>query len=338
MRASISRRNRILLSITACALMISASLFGASPAHAVRNQAEIREFFMILSDGNVSHTITVIDYSKTLTQDACDASPMVQQWSQTRFTDDSYLKQCEITTDFKRATNPYVGVDQDGKVTFAAAPLELKDLSLGLPEDISVIERRVDFTGGYLAITKGTKGAELVESDPTSDSVRWINDLGSVVGAEGYIQGSSSYSHPIERKDFNELTAVPLPTEMTDFPHSRTIAAPTSYTPSPSASSYTPSPSASSYTPSSTASSPSPFSLGWLINRVINPVIGVGLGGFFVWCMWWILKKGLERNKTQARILVPSDYQAQSSAPPTPTPTVQEPHNPFDSEWRNPSA
>ena len=213
MRASISRRNRILLSITACALMISASLFGASPAHAVRNQAEIREFFMILSDGNVSHSITVIDYSKTLTQDACDASPMVQQWSQTRFTDDSYLNQCEITTDFKRATNPYVGVDQDGKVTFAAAPVELKDLALGLPEDISVIKRRVDFTGGYLAITKGTKGSELVESNPTSDSVRWINDLGSIVGAEGYIQGSSSYSHPIERKDFNELTAVPVPTE-----------------------------------------------------------------------------------------------------------------------------
>ena len=111
MRASISRRNRILLSITACVLMISCSLFGATPAHAVRNQAEIREFFMILSDGNVSHSITVIDYSKTLTQDACDASPMVQQWSQTRFTDDSYLNQCEITTDFKRATNPYVGVD-----------------------------------------------------------------------------------------------------------------------------------------------------------------------------------------------------------------------------------
>ena len=157
MRASISRRNRILLSITACALMISASLFGASPAHAVRNQAEIREFFMILSDGNVSHTITVIDYSKTLTQDACETSPMVQQWSQTRFTDDSYLNQCEITTDFKRATNPYVGVDQDGKVTFAAAPLELKDLALGLPEDISVIARRVDFTGPYLTITKGDR-------------------------------------------------------------------------------------------------------------------------------------------------------------------------------------
>ena len=328
MRASISRRNRILLSITACALMISASLFGASPAHAVRNQAEIREFFMILSDGNVSHTITVIDYSKTLTQDACDASPMVQQWSQTRFTDDSYLKQCEITTDFKRATNPYVGVDQDGKVTFAAAPLELKDLSLGLPEDISVIERRVDFTGGYLAITKGTKGAELVESDPTSDSVRWINDLGSVVGAEGYIQGSSSYSHPIERKDFNELTAVPVPTEMTDFPHSRTIAAPTSYTPSPSA---------SSYTPSSTASSPTPghFSLGLLIYLVIVPVIGVGMTILFV---RYMLKKDPNRNKTQAGTLASSDYQAQSSTPPAPTPTVQEPHNPFDSEWRSPSA
>ena len=329
MRASISRRNRILLSITACALMISASLFGASPAHAVRNQAEIREFFMILSDGNVSHSITVIDYSKTLTQDACDASPMVQQWSQTRFTDDSYLNQCEITTDFKRATNPYVGVDQDGKVTFAAAPLELKDLSLGLPEDISLVRRRVDFTGGYLTITKATKGSELVESNPIKDSVRWINDLDSVVGAEGFIQGSSSYSHPIERKDFNELTAVPVPTEMTDFPHTRTIAAPTQYTPSSTA---------SSYTPSSTASSPSPFSLEWLINRVINPVIGVGLGGFFVWCMWCILKKGLERNKTQAGTLASSDYQAQSSAPPAPPPTVQEPHNPFDSEWRSPSA
>ena len=321
MRASISRRNRILLSITACALMISASLFGASPAHAVRNQAEIREFFMILADGNVSHSITVIDYSKTLTQDACDASPMVQQWSQTRFTDDSYLNQCEITTDFKRATNPYVGVDQDGKVTFAAAPLELKELSLGLPEDISVIARRVDFTGPYLTITKGTKGSELVESNPTSDSVRWINDLGSVVGAEGYIQGSS-YSHPIERKDFNELTAVPVPTEMTDFPHSRTIAAPTSYTPSPS------------------ASSPPPwhFSLGWLITRVIFPIFSLGTSALFIMYMLKnMLKKETNRNKTQAGILVPSDYQAQSSAPPTPTPTVQEPHNPFDSQWRNPS-
>lgn len=319
MRASISRRNRILLSIAACVLMISTSLFGATPTHAVRNQAEIREFFIILSDGNVSHSITVIDYSKTLTQDACDASPMVQQWSKTRFTDGSYSNDCDITTDFKRATNPYVGVDQDGKVTFAAAPLELKDLSLGLPEDISVIARRVDFTGPYLTITKGTKGSELVESDPTSDSVRWINDLGSIVGAEGYIQGSSSYSHPIERKDFNELTAVPVPTEMTDFPHSRTIAAPTSYTPSP------------------TASSPAPwhFSLGWLINRVIFPIIGLGMLILFV---MYMLKKDPDRNKTQAGILVPSDYQAQSSAPPTPTPTVQEPHNPFDSEWRSPSA
>ena len=319
MRTSTSRRNRILLSIAACVLMISCSLFGATPTHAVRNQAEIREFFIILSDGNVSHTITVVDYSKTLTQDACDASPMVQQWSQTRFTDYSDSYYCKITTDFKRATNPYVGVDQDGKVTFATAPLELKDLSLGLPEDISVIARRVDFTGGYLAITKGTKGSELVESNPTSDSVRWINDLGSIVGAEGYIQGSSSYSHPIERKDFNELTAVPVPTEMTDFPHSRTIAAPTPYT------------------PSSTASSPTPghFSLGLLIYLVIVPVIGVGMTILFV---RYMLKKDPNRNKTQAGTLVPSDYQAQSSAPPTPTPTVQEPHNPFDSEWRSPSA
>lgn len=319
MRASISRRSHVLLSIAACALMISASLFGVSPAHAVRNQAEIREFFMILSDGNVSHSVTVIDYSKTLTQDACDASPMVQQWSQTRFKDDSYSNDCDITTHFKRATNPYVGVDQDGKVTFAAAPLELKDLSLGLPEDISVIARRVDFTGGYLAITKGTKGAELNESDPTSDSVAWINDLGSVVGAEGYIQGSSSYSHPIERKDFNELTAVPVPTEMTDFPHSRTIAAPTSYTPSPS------------------ASSPAPwhFSLRWLISRVIFPIFILGTSALFI---MYMLKKEPNRNKTQAGILVPSDYQAQSSTPTTPTPAVQEPHNPFDSQWRNPSA
>lgn len=319
MRASISRRNRVLLSIAACALMISASLFGASPAHAVRNQAAIRELFMILSDGNVSHSITVIDYSKTLTQNACDASPMVQQWSQTRFTDYSDSYYCEITTDFKRATNPYVGVDQDGKVTFAAAPMELKDLSLGLPEDISVIARRVDFTGGYLAITKGTKGAKLDESNPTSDSVSWIDDLGSVVGAEGYIQGSSSYSHPIERKDFNELTAVPVPTEMTDFPHSRTIAAPTPYT------------------PSSTASSPTPghFSLGLLIYLVIVPVIGVGMTILFV---RYMLKKDPNRNKTQAGTLASSDYQAQSSTPPAPTPTVQEPHNPFDSEWRSPSA
>ena len=318
MRTSISRRNRILLTIAACVLMISASLFGATPTHAVRNQAEIREFFHILSDGNVSHTITVIDYSKTLTQDACDASPMVQQWSQTRFTDGSYSNDCEITTNFKRATNPYVGVAQDGTVTFAAAPLELKDLSLGLPEDISVIARRVDFTGGYLTITKATKGSELVESDPTSDSVRWINDLDSVVGAEGFIQGSS-YSHPIERKDFNELTAVPVPTEMTDFPHSRTIAAPTPYTPSPA------------------ASSPTPwhFSLGWLISRVIIPIIGLGMLILFV---MYMLKKDPDRNKTQAGTLASSDYPAQSSTPPTPTPTVQEPHNPFDSEWRNPSA
>jgi len=243
---------------------------------------------------------------------------MVQQWSKTRFTDDSYLNQCAITTDFKRATNPYVGVDQDGKVTFAAAPLELKDLSLGLPEDISVIARRVDFTGPYLTITKGTKGSELVESDPTSDSVRWINDLDSVVGAEGFIQGSS-YSQPIERKDFNELTAVPVPTEMTDFPHSRTIAAPTPYTPSPA------------------ASSPTPwhFSLGWLISRVIIPIIGLGMLILFV---MYMLKKDPDRNKTQAGTLASSDYQAHSSTPPTPTPTVQEPHNPFDSEWRSPSA
>lgn len=323
MRTSISRRNRILLSIAACVLMISSSFFGATPSHAVRNQAETREFFQILSDGNVSHTITVIDYSKTLTQDACDASPMVQQWSKTRFTDGSYSNDCDITTEFKRATNPYAGVDQDGKVTFAAAPLELKDLGLGLPQDISVIARRVDFTGGYLTITKGTKGSELVESDPTSDSVRWINDLDSVVGAEGYIQGSSSYSHPIERKDFNELTAVPVPTEMTDFPHSRTIAAPTPYTPSP------------------TASSPAPwhFSLGWLITRVIFPIFSLGMSALFIMYMLKnMLKKESNRNKTQAGVLVPSDFQAQSSAPPTPTPTVQEPHNPFDSEWRSPSA
>lgn len=323
MRTSISRRNRILLSIAACVLMISSSFFGATPAHAVRNQAETREFFQILSDGNVSHSITVIDYSKTLTQDACDASPLVQQWSKTRFTDGSYSNDCDITTEFKRATNPYVGVDQDGKVTFAAAPLELKDLSLGLPDDISVIARRVDFTGPYLTITKGTKGSELVESDPTSDSVRWINDLNSIVGAEGYIQGSSSYSHPIERKDFNELTAVPVPTEMTDFPHSRTIAAPTPYTPSPA------------------ASSPAPwhFSLGWLITRVIFPIFSLGMSALFIMYMLKnMLKKEPNRNKTQAGVLVPSDFQAQSSAPPTPTPTVQEPHNPFDSEWRSPSA
>ena len=106
---------------------------------------------------------------------------------------------------------------------------------------------------------------------------------------------------------------------MTDFPHSRTIAAPTPYTPSPA------------------ASSPTPwhFSLGWLISRVIIPIIGLGMLILFV---MYMLKKDPDRNKTQAGTLASSDYQAHSSTPPTPTPTVQEPHNPFDSEWRNPSA
>lgn len=204
-----------------CMLAVLFSALGVSPAHATRHEARILEFFLV-TQSNVHHTISVIDNSKTLTEEACNSAPQAKEWSKVRYAQTDSSHDCSITTVFERYTNPYVGVDQDGNVTFAAKPTALEEMNLGLPADMKVVNNRVDFSGSQLTVTKVSPGAQLDERNEMTDSARWTDNPTEIVAAEGTMQILPSF-HVIERKDFSGIQAVDLPNNLSDVQHTRTV-------------------------------------------------------------------------------------------------------------------
>ena len=219
-----------------CASVIALSLFTATPGYSAENEVKINEVFTIREPNSVSYQVTVHDFSKTLTEESCQASPVALDWSSVTFTQETYSNDCFISTEFNRYANPYVGIDEDGKLTFATSPLTLEKLSLGLPENTVVARQSVTLSGFYMRFIKTSSGAQLDDSHPNFSTVEWLNIHTPTFAAEGIVEKAKDF-HTIERKNFNGVVAVPMPTSLQDAQYARSATAtssPTTQSPSSS--------------------------------------------------------------------------------------------------------
>ena len=182
-----------------CVLSIVGGILGASPAHAARNEVELAEQFFVGTSG-VSYSIYISDYSKSLDQKACEAVPQVTEWSEVHFEAGTYSNNCRITTKFNRFVNPYIEIDDQGNLTFAAKLLKLEELNLGLPSDVKLTRHDAYLQGSYLTISKLSPGAVLDEDDSSADEAKWMSTSETLIGAKGSVQIFSDF-HAIERKE-----------------------------------------------------------------------------------------------------------------------------------------
>ena len=147
-----------------------------------------------------------------MTEAACEAVPLAQQWSVVEFEANSSYNYCHIETDFNRHKNPYVAVDSSGHLTFAAKPVKIEDLNLGLPSDTTVSSHRFSLMGRNLNTSRVSEGAS-VRRDDSGDTVHWDEVSEEVVAAEGTVEIDDRF-HAQEREDFNGISAVEVPTDL----------------------------------------------------------------------------------------------------------------------------
>lgn len=212
MHLPLHRHTHALVLACACALTLFLPIAGAQPAHALDKDIRINEDVRIERDGRTQYRVTVTDESQTITEDTCTALPFVQEWSIVDFSTSKYYSRCEITTDFNRHVNPYIGVDSNGNVTFAAKQVTLDDLGLTFPNDASVTSRRFSLSGTYFRGTKATPGAALDRSE-YSDTVTWENASALVLGAEGTLE-QNDYFRTQERQEYKGIAAADMPTDL----------------------------------------------------------------------------------------------------------------------------
>jgi hypothetical protein len=147
-----------------------------------------------------------------MTEAACEAVPLAQQWSVVEFEANSSYNYCHIETDFNRHKNPYVAVDSSGHLTFAAQPVKIEDLNLGLPSNTVVSSHRFSLMGRNLNTSRVSEGAS-VRRDDSGDTVHWDEVSEAVVAAEGTVEIDDRF-HAQEREDFNGISAVEVPTDL----------------------------------------------------------------------------------------------------------------------------
>ena len=107
----------------ACGFLVMIGL--SSPTHAQEQEVSITESVYVRGSGRSQYEIWVFDRTQTMTEAACEAVPLAQQWSVVEFEANSSYNYCRIETDFNRHKNPYVAVDSSGHLTFAAKPVKI---------------------------------------------------------------------------------------------------------------------------------------------------------------------------------------------------------------------
>jgi len=147
-----------------------------------------------------------------MTEAACEAVPLAQQWSVVEFEANSSYNYCHIETDFNRHKNPYVAVDSSGHLTFAAKPVKFEELNLGLPSNTVVSSHRFSLMGRNLNTSRVSEGAS-VRRDDSGDTVHWDEVSEAVVAAEGTVEIDDRF-HAQEREDINGISAVEVPTDL----------------------------------------------------------------------------------------------------------------------------
>lgn len=194
----------------ACGFLVSIGL--SAPTHAQEQEVSITESVYVRGSGRSQYEITVFDRTQTMTEAACEAVPLAQQWSVVEFEANSSYNYCHIETDFNRHKNPYVGVDSSGHVTFAAKPVKIEDLNLGLPSSTVVSSHRFSLMGRNLNTSRVSEGAS-VRRDDSGDTVHWDEVSEALVAAEGTAEIDDRF-HAQEREDFNGISAVEVPTDL----------------------------------------------------------------------------------------------------------------------------
>lgn len=218
-----------------CALAMVIPVINAPSAHAAGHRFGISQTFWIRVDGRVTHQFSLIEQSNFISKEACESLPVALEWSRVTFSASPTSTRCTIETDFNRHVNPYVAVDQNRSVTFAARPIALEDLGLELPEDTTLTYQSVSLTGRGFHATKVNAGAE-TRQDSTGDNVSWRNIGKDVVAAEGTIDADNDF-HTQERKTYQGIEAVDIPGDLQDASATVKANASSSSSPSPSSTS-----------------------------------------------------------------------------------------------------
>ena len=194
----------------ACGFLVTIGL--SAPTHAQEQEVSITESVYVRGSGRSQYEISVFDRTQTMTEAACEAVPLAQQWSVVEFEANSSYNYCHIETDFNRHKNPYVAVDSSGHLTFAAKPVKIEDLNLGLPSNTVVSSHRFSLTGRNLNTSLVSEGAS-VRRDDSGDTIHWDEVSEEVVAAEGTVEIDDRF-HAQEREDFNGISAVEVPADL----------------------------------------------------------------------------------------------------------------------------
>ena len=194
----------------ACGFLITIGL--SAPTHAEEQEVSIIESVYVRSSGRSQYELSVFDRTQTMTEAACEAVPLAQQWSVVEFEANSSYNYCRIETDFNRHKNPYVAVDSSGHVTFAAQPVKIEDLNLGLPSNTVVSSHRFSLMGRNLKTSRVSEGAS-VRRDDSGDTINWDEVSEEVVAAEGTVEIDNRFRTQ-EREEFNGISAVEVPTDL----------------------------------------------------------------------------------------------------------------------------
>ena len=252
-----------------CALAMVAPVINAPSAQAAGHRFGISQTFWIRVDGRVTHQFSLIEQSNFISKEACESLPVALEWSRVTFSASPTSTRCTIETDFNRHVNPYVAVDENRSVTFAARPIALEDLGLELPEDTTLTYQSVSLTGRAFHATQVNAGAE-TRQDSTGDSVSWRNIGKDIVAAKGTIDADNDF-HTQERKTYQGIEAVDIPGDFQDA--SSTVKANSSGSNSPSPS--------STSARSSSGSSGMMSGLGQLFIRLLPAIVVFG-GATFI--------------------------------------------------------
>ena len=194
----------------ACGFLVSIGL--PAPTHAAEQEVSISESVYVRGSGRSQYELSIFDHTQTMTEAACEAVPLAQQWSVVEFEANSSYNYCHIETDFNRHKNPYVAVDSSGHLTFAAQPVKIEDLNLGLPSNTVVSSHRFSLMGRNLNTSRVSEGAS-VRRDDSGDTIHWDEVSEAVVAAEGTVEIDDRF-HAQEREDFNGISAVEVPTDL----------------------------------------------------------------------------------------------------------------------------
>ena len=194
----------------ACGFLVSIGL--PAPTHAAEQEVSISESVYVRGSGRSQYELSIFDRTQTMTEAACEAVPLAQQWSVVEFEANSSYNYCHIETDFNRHKNPYVAVDSSGHLTFAAKPVKFEELNLGLPSNTVVSSHRFSLTGRNLNTSLVSEGAS-VRRDDSGDTVHWDEVSEAVVAAEGTVEIDDRF-HAQEREDINGISAVEVPANL----------------------------------------------------------------------------------------------------------------------------